>query len=164
VLLHGDLLVKDSRPASEPGDARNGGDPRVPKTDTEALRETFGLAAHRTSVAEARHRSLCWLARHAVARQAAETAVLVVSELVTNAIVHSDSSLITCTLMIGGSLLRVEVTDQGTSRTAPVVRHAAADEMTGRGLLLVSAVSQAWGASPAIPQGWTVWAAVRTTV
>jgi anti-sigma regulatory factor (Ser/Thr protein kinase) len=89
---------------------------------------------------------------------------VLVSELVTNAVVHSHSSLITCTLMITGGLLRIEVTDQGASPTAPVVRHAADDEMTGRGLLLVSLVSQAWGASPAIPQGWAVWATVRTTV
>ena len=136
----------------------------MPQTDTEALHETFSLAADRASAAEARHRSRSWLARHAVAGQAAETVVLVVSELVSNAVMHSGSSLITCTLTIGDSLLRVEVTDQGTGRTVPVVRHAEADEMTGRGLLLVSAVSQAWGASPAVPQGWTVWATVRTTV
>ena len=59
---------------------RNGGDSRVPQMDTEVLRETFDVAARRTSVAEARHRSLAWLARHAVAQQAAQTAVLVVSE------------------------------------------------------------------------------------
>jgi hypothetical protein len=78
--------------------------------------------------------------------------------------VHSGSSLITCSLMLCDGLLRIEVTDQGTSRRVPVVRHAAAHELTGRGLLLVSAVSQSWGAFPAIPQGWTVWATVRTTV
>jgi anti-sigma regulatory factor (Ser/Thr protein kinase) len=132
--------------------------------DTEVLRETFDLPARSASPAEARHRSLGWLIRHAVARQVAETAVLVVSELVTNAVVHSGSTVIGCTLMLGGGLLRVEVTDQGTGRTAPVVRHAAADDMTGRGLLLVSAVSEEWGASPAVPRGWTVWAVVRTTV
>lgn len=132
--------------------------------DTEALRETFDLPARRASAAEARHRSLGWLTRHAVAHQAAETAVLVVSELVTNAVVHSGSTVIGCTLMLGGGRLRVEVTDQGTGRTAPVVRHAAAYDMTGRGLLLVSAVSEAWGASRAVPRGWTVWALVRTAI
>jgi anti-sigma regulatory factor (Ser/Thr protein kinase) len=135
----------------------------VPQTDTQALRVTFGLVAHGRSAADARHRSLDWLARHAVTRQAAEAAVLVVSELVTNAVVHSGSALISCTLILGDALLRVEVTDQGTGGTAPVARHAALDEMTGRGLLLVSAVSEAWGASPAIPRGWTVWATVRAT-
>lgn len=131
--------------------------------DTEVLRETFDVAARRTSVAEARHRSLAWLARHAVAQQAAQTAVLVVSEFVTNAVVHTSSTVISCTLQLGGDLLRVEVTDQGTGRTSPVIRHAALDEMGGRGLLLVNAVTEAWGAFPAVPRGWTVWAILRMT-
>lgn len=131
--------------------------------DTEVIRETFDLAARITSAAEARHRSITWLTRHAVAGQTAETAVLIVSELVTNAVVHSGSRVVSCALQLGGGLLRVEVTDQGTGQTSPAVRHAAADELSGRGLLLVSTVSEAWGVSPALPCGWTVWAAVRTT-
>lgn len=134
----------------------------MPQTDTEELRETFALTARRTSAAEARHRSLGWLTEHSVQRQAADIAVLIVSELVTNAVVHSGSRQITCTLTIGDDLLRIEVTDQGTSPTAPVVRQAAADEMTGRGLLLVSLLSETWGTSPAVPQGWTVWATVSS--
>lgn len=131
--------------------------------DTEVLRETFDLVARSTSAAEARHRSLAWLADHAVPRQAADTAVLIVSEFVANAVVHSGGSVIGCALQLGGGLLRIEVTDQGTGHTSPVVRQAAADDVSGRGLLLVSAMSEAWGASPAVPSGWTVWATVRTT-
>jgi anti-sigma regulatory factor (Ser/Thr protein kinase) len=133
----------------------------MPQTDITVLRETFDLAACTTSAAEARHRSLAWLARHAVAEQAADTAVLIVSEFVTNAVVHSGSTVIRCTLQLTAGLLRIEVTDQGTSTTSPVVRHASTDEVCGRGLLLVSAVSEAWGALPAISGGWTLWAAVR---
>jgi anti-sigma regulatory factor (Ser/Thr protein kinase) len=128
---------------------------------TEVLRETFDLAARSTSAAEARHRSLAWLGRRAVAVQTAQTAALVVSEFVTNAVVHTGSTVISCTLQLGGGLLRVEVTDQGTGRTSPVIRHAAADEVCGRGLMLVSEISEAWGAFPAIPCGWTVWATLR---
>lgn len=142
---------------------RNGGDSRVPQMDTEVVRETFDLAARTTSAAEARHRTIAWLTRHAVAGQAAETAVLIVSELVANAVVHSGSRAVRCALQLDGGLLRVEVTDQGTGQTPPAVRHAGADELSGRGLLLVSTVSEAWGASPALPCGWTVWAAFRTT-
>jgi anti-sigma regulatory factor (Ser/Thr protein kinase) len=130
--------------------------------DTEVLRETFDLAARSTSAAEARHRSLAWLARRAVAVQTAQTAALVVSEFVTNAVVHTGSTVISCTLQLGGGLLRVEVTDQGTGRTSPVIRHAAADEVCGRGLMLVNEIAEAWGASPAIPCGWTVWATLRS--
>jgi anti-sigma regulatory factor (Ser/Thr protein kinase) len=142
---------------------RNGGDPRVPQMDTEMLRETFDLTARSTSAAEARHRSLGWLTGHAVARQSAETAVLIVSEFVANAVVHSGSTVIRCALRFDGSLLRIEVTDQGNGHTSPAVKHAAADEISGRGLLLVSAVSEDWGAFPAAPCGWTVWATVRMT-
>ncbi len=142
---------------------RNGGDPGVPQIYTQVLRETFDLAARSTSAAEARHRSLDWLTGHGVPRQATETTVLIVSEFVANAVVHSGSTVICCALQLGGSLLRVEVTDQGTGQSSPVVRHAAADEVSGRGLLLVSAVSEAWGAAPAVPRGWTVWATVRIT-
>lgn len=142
---------------------RNGGESRVPQTGTEVLRETFELTARRASAAEARHLSLSWLTRHAVARQATETAVLIVSELVTNAVVHSGSTAITCALQLSGGLLRVEVTDRGAGQASPDVRHATTDEVSGRGLLLVSAVSESWGTSPALPCGWTVWAAVRAT-
>jgi serine/threonine-protein kinase RsbW len=142
---------------------RNGGDPGVPQMDTEVLRETFDLAARGTSAAEARHRSLAWLTRHAVAPEVADTAVLIISEFVANAVVHSGSTVISCALHLGGGLLRIEVTDEGTGRTSPVVRHVTPDELSGRGLLLVSALSEAWGASPAVPSGWTVWATVRTT-
>lgn len=141
---------------------RNGGDPRVAQMDTETLRESFDLTARSTAAAEARHRSLGWLAGHAVGRQAAETAVLIVSEFVSNAVVHSGSTVIRCALQLGGSLLRIEVTDQGDGRAFPVIRHAAADEISGRGLLLVSAVAEEWGTLPAVPRGWTVWATVRT--
>jgi anti-sigma regulatory factor (Ser/Thr protein kinase) len=142
---------------------RNGGDLRVPQMDTGVLREAFDLAARATSPAEARRRSLDWLVKQAVLQQAAETAVLIVSEFVANAVVHTGSTVIRCALHLQGGLLRVEVTDQGTSRTSPVVRHAATDAISGRGLMMVSAVSEAWGAFPAVPCGWTVWAVVRTT-
>ncbi len=132
--------------------------------DTEVLREAFDLAGRRgTSAAEARHRTLAWLLRHPVGQQAAETAVLIVSELVTNAVVHSGSDVISCALRLGSGLLRIEVTDQGGGRPAPAVREPAPDDVSGRGLLLVSTIAEAWGVTPAISGGWTVWATVRAT-
>jgi serine/threonine-protein kinase RsbW len=163
-LLHGELLVKDSGRAPQPVDVLNGGDSRVPQMDTEVLREAFDLAARAASVAEARHRTLAWLARCPVGQQAAEAAVLIVSELVTNAIVHSGSEIVRCALRLGSGLLRIEVTDQGVSGAEPAARVPAADDVSGRGLLLVSAVSQAWGVCGAFPGGRTVWATVRTEV
>jgi serine/threonine-protein kinase RsbW len=146
-----------------PIDTRDGGDARVPRTDAEVPREAFDLAARRASVAEARHRTLAWLLCRRVGQQAAETAVLVVSELVTNAVVHSGSDVIRCALRLGAGLLRIEVTDQGAGRAEPAVRKPAPDDVSGRGLLLVSTVAEAWGVIPAAGGGWTVWATVDTT-
>jgi anti-sigma regulatory factor (Ser/Thr protein kinase) len=141
----------------------NGGESRLPPADTEALREAFKLAAHSTSAAEARHRTLAWLLRHPIGEEAAESAVLIISELVTNAVVHSGSSVIGCTLRLDSGSLHIEVTDQGTGPAAPVVGDPAADDVSGRGLLLVSALAKAWGVTPAMPSGRTVWATVLTT-
>ena len=130
--------------------------------DTEVLREAFDLAARAASVAEARHRTLAWLFRRPVGQQAAEAAALIVSELVTNAIVHSGSEVVSCVLRLGSGLLRIEVTDQGVGTAEPAARMPADDDVSGRGLLLVSAVSEEWGVSSTIPGGRTVWAVVRT--
>jgi anti-sigma regulatory factor (Ser/Thr protein kinase) len=140
--------------------ALNGGKPRVPPADTDELRQVFDLPGCRASAAEARRRALDWLTRHLIGPETAEAGVLIISELVTNAVVHSASSVISCTLRLGGGLLYIEVTDQGAGERELAVREAAADDVSGRGLLLVSALSKAWGFSSAVPCGLTVWAAV----
>jgi serine/threonine-protein kinase RsbW len=143
-----------------PVETLNGGDPRVPPADTEALREVFDLTMHNTSAAEARRRTIAWLLRHAIEQEAAEAAVLIISELVTNAVMHSGSSVISCALRLGSGVLQIEVTDQGTGLQEPAIGEPAADDVSGRGLLLVSAVSKAWGVTPVVPNGRTVWATV----
>jgi len=140
----------------------NGGDPRLPQIDIEALREAFDLAAHSASVAEARHRTLAWLLRHSIGQEAVESAVLIISELVTNAVVHSGSSVISCALLLGSGSLHIEVTDQGTGQRELAVREPAADDVSGRGLLLVSELATAWGVTQATPSGRTVWATLPT--
>jgi serine/threonine-protein kinase RsbW len=141
-------------------DTLNGGESSVSQTDTEALREAFDLAARNTSAAEARHRTLAWLLRHSVGQEPAEAAVLVISELVTNAVVHSGTGVIGCVLQLGGGLVQIEVTDQGAGEQEPALREPDEGDVSGRGLLLVSAVSKAWGVTPVGPSGRTVWATV----
>jgi anti-sigma regulatory factor (Ser/Thr protein kinase) len=143
-----------------PVETLNGGESRVPQTDTEALREAFELAARSTSAAEARHRTLAWLIRHSIGQEAVDAAVLIVSELVTNAVVHGGGGVVSCALLLGCGSLCIEVTDQGTGRAEPAVRAPADDDVSGRGLLMVSTLSKAWGVTPAIPWGRTVWATV----
>ncbi len=72
-------------------------------------------------------------------------AVLLASELVTNAIMHEADDNETVLLIItwAGGQMRVEVHD--TSRSAPVLTDTPADAETGRGLMLVATLSTDWG-------------------
>ena len=134
--------------------------------DTTALRRILAAdpGAARREGGPFRWPPLFYLAYSRHDPQVAEAAVLIVSELVTNAIVHSGSEAVSCVLRLGSGLLRIEVTDQGVGVAEPAVRKPADDDVSGRGLLLVSAVSEAWGVSPALPGGRTVWATVRAVL
>jgi anti-sigma regulatory factor (Ser/Thr protein kinase) len=70
-------------------------------------------------------------------------AVLLTSELVTNAIRHETGETITLTIACSCDQLRVDVHD--SSRSWPVVLEAAADAEAGRGLMLVATLSDEWG-------------------
>ncbi|MET8624935.1 ATP-binding protein [Kitasatospora sp. NPDC004669] len=90
-----------------------------------------------------------------------EAAMLLLSELVTNACHHACAPrdrLIGVRLLLPTlSLLRVEVSD--ASPALPVARHAAPDDESGRGLELVAALATSWGAHPRGEGyiGKTVW-------
>jgi anti-sigma regulatory factor (Ser/Thr protein kinase) len=70
-------------------------------------------------------------------------AVLLTSELVTNALQHETGKSITLTATCVCGQLRVDVHD--SSRRAPVVVDAPADAEAGRGLMLVASMSATWG-------------------
>ena len=70
-------------------------------------------------------------------------AVLLTSELVTNAIRHEAGESITLAISCSFGQLRVDVHD--TSCCLPVVVDAAADAEAGRGLMLVATLSESWG-------------------
>ena len=72
-----------------------------------------------------------------------DVAVLLTSELVTNAIMHEASGTVTLAISCSSDQLRVEVHD--TSCSMPVLVDAPADAETGRGLMLVGALSDGWG-------------------
>ncbi|MFD6529584.1 SpoIIE family protein phosphatase [Streptomyces sp. NPDC060184] len=84
------------------------------------------------------------------------TAVLVVSELVTNAVRYSHGD-IGLRLVLDGTTLVCEVTDD--SSTAPHLRHAEAGDEGGRGLSITSQLSTRWGTRPE-KRGKTIWAEV----
>ncbi len=79
-----------------------------------------------------------------------EVAVLLTSELVTNAVLHSDSGEgggpVTVVVARLGGWLRVEVSDAGSACSAPVVKKDVCAS-SGHGLFLVDALAQEWGYS-----------------
>lgn len=72
-----------------------------------------------------------------------DDAVLLTSELVTNAIRHEAGETITLAVNYSSGQLRVDVHD--TSRSLPAAVAAPGDAETGRGLMLVATLSAEWG-------------------
>jgi PAS domain S-box-containing protein len=82
-----------------------------------------------------------------------DTAELLVSELVTNALVHAGTP-IEVHARVGATGLRVEITDG--SAVVPAIRHHSSMAGTGRGLRLLQGMVAAWGAEQ-VARGKTVW-------
>ncbi|SFK85696.1 Anti-sigma regulatory factor (Ser/Thr protein kinase) [Streptomyces pini] len=142
------------RPAAAAGD-------RPPPRGTE-----FALPARAESVARARRLVRGLLAGWGADEESRDTAVLVVSELFTNAVVHTGSGSVVCELRQEkgaaaeeGTPLRLEVRGRRPGPSAgPTSRTRPPGEEHGRGLLLVGAVSDAWGIREVHGCGWSVWA------
>ena len=125
---------------------------------TEALRYCFALPAHPEAAAAARRLAGARLQEWRLAADTYDAAILVVSELITNAVVHTASERVVCELRCLGRRLRIAVQDQGHLPGGPRLSRTADDEH-GRGLLLVDAMSSAWGSHDAgDASGRTVWA------
>ncbi len=82
-----------------------------------------------------------------------DTTELLVSELVTNAVLHSQSA-VGVRISAGASVVRVEVSDGST--LLPTPRSFSPDAATGRGLELVEVLSSRWGVESR-PDGKVVW-------
>ena len=91
-----------------------------------------------------------------------EAAKLVVSELVTNAVLHApETQTISLDLRLTDGVVRVLVTDGGLGEPE---RQAAPDPWTGetgRGVLLVDAFAERWGTETHGRDGKTVWCELR---
>jgi len=86
-----------------------------------------------------------------------DTVELLASEVIANAVLYSGD---TCNVSVTRNLkcVRVEVTD--TNPLLPTVSEAGPDDESGRGLLLVDTLADAWGAEPNSP-GKTTWFELR---
>jgi anti-sigma regulatory factor (Ser/Thr protein kinase) len=110
------------------------------------------LAANSHSVAQARRFTSQTLTRWSLGNLS-DDAVLLVSELATNALLHAREPT-ELHLEADGRQLRVEVHDG--SPLPPRARHYGLTSTTGRGLRLVDAISSAWGTEPT-DTGKRVW-------
>lgn len=86
-------------------------------------------------------------------------AMLVLSELATNAVLHAGTDF-TVSLDLLDDALRLQVRDG--SRRTPRVRHYGLDATTGRGLELVGTLAREWGVEPD-GSGKTVWCVLPLT-
>lgn len=125
--------------AGEAGDDTSGETPE--RIRAAQLNRRLGRADLR-AVPEAR-RALRELLRGWGKPGRSETAELLTSELVTNALVHTDDDAV-LTATVSPSGLRVEVRDCAACRPRPCA--PSADEGThGRGLVLVESLADTWG-------------------
>ncbi|MEU9303357.1 ATP-binding protein [Streptomyces sp. NPDC048269] len=131
-------------PSVEDGGAVEGAEitRSVPRADLKAVGEI--------------RRALRELMRHRCRTDSAEVAELLVTELVTNALVHTEQGA-EVSASLASTRLRVEVRDYASRR--PLQYVPAADDGThGRGLMLVQALADAWGVEAVEPgRGKVVW-------
>ncbi|MFF4304975.1 SpoIIE family protein phosphatase [Streptomyces sp. NPDC001601] len=108
------------------------------------------------------------LARHMVraavrawgAGDRADEIELVADELITNALMHTEGSAIVTLRVLVGTDRRVRVEVEDSSSALPRRREAGEDGVSGRGLLLVDQIADAWGVE-ARGGGKAVWCEFR---
>ncbi|MBV8949724.1 MAG: ATP-binding protein [Actinobacteria bacterium] len=111
------------------------------------------LPAVAPSVAASRRFVAATLRRHRALPETIDVACLLTSELVTNALVHARSP-VHLTVLVDERGFRVEVGD--SSPVEAQRRDADPDDLSGRGLHIVDAMSSRWGAIPGA-EGKRVW-------
>lgn len=113
------------------------------------------LAPKATSPARARAFVVETLA--AWGREGGDDAVLVVSELVTNALLHARTPMTLTLEDTGPDTVRLAVSDGNPQ--APQPRRFSVESGTGRGLRLLGSLASEWGVEHH-PDGKTVWCVV----
>ncbi|MEV0778606.1 ATP-binding protein [Streptomyces sp. NPDC050428] len=113
------------------------------------------VAPDRVRVAQIRRITVAFMRLWDVPDPLAEDVQLAVSELVTNAVEHGHGS-VGLRVRNTGSELSLEVTDRNPAPAR--LRTVEDDDVCGRGLFLVAALSKEWGISD---DGMTTWCTFR---
>ena len=141
--------------------------PLGPDSSIGGRRYTFALPARPESVVHARSRTRVRLTRWNVDEETRDSAVQVISELVAQAVIQAGGDTILCELGDHGLRLYVAVHDRGVGPNSPRANpdpnpgpdSASEWNESGGGLLIVQALSDAWGAHETGPgSGRVVWA------
>ena len=106
--------------------------------------ETVELNLPRVPVSVARARAGMRPLRDALGERY-QDAVLLVSELVSNAVRHGSGATVSLNARVQGASCRIEVIDGGTGFQPPNASDMMTSAASGRGLPIVNALSDAWG-------------------
>jgi anti-sigma regulatory factor (Ser/Thr protein kinase) len=117
------------------------------------IRETIDLPPEPASTPTARHFVANALVDGDLDERLREVALLLTSEVVTNAVIHARTE-IRVSVDVRPSALRIEVSD-GYPEMPPAVRQSR-DSSGGRGLLMVERLASSWGVDVS-STGKTIW-------
>jgi anti-sigma regulatory factor (Ser/Thr protein kinase) len=111
---------------------------------------TWAFPRRAEFIPETRHRVGALLRAWQRSAETVDAAMLLVTELVTNAVEHTDASDVICSVSLSAEAVTVSVTDTGTDTRsgkggAPVVGQPDDLAESGRGLFLVAALATDWG-------------------
>lgn len=123
--------------------------------------EEVRLPSRPESASTARRLTQCVVLRQwGLPAQTAEHAVLLVSELVGNAVRHTGARVFGLRMLRRRGWIRIEVRDP--SRGLPCLMPVQEMDTSGRGLFLVDKLSDRWGVD-LLPRGKTTWFEIRVT-
>ncbi|MFF8513394.1 ATP-binding protein [Streptomyces sp. NPDC015492] len=121
------------------------------------LSSRLPLSQAQPAVRAARHHAAKVLTGWGLDTAVIDDAIVVISELITNAILHTRNGPAELQLRIQNQQLVIEVTDSCTDSVKSTVPRDDSDDDHGRGLAIVNALACAFGCQR-LPGDKTVWA------
>ncbi|MEN0129599.1 MAG: ATP-binding protein [Brevundimonas sp.] len=124
------------------------------------MRAELTVDPYYRAVAPARHWAAEKLSEAGIAPERLELLVLLVSELVTNAVEHAWPPVV-LRVDVDDERIRVEATDG--HRDEPVLRQVPPEDLSGRGVWLIDHLASTWGSQVDASGAYkTVWFELRT--